>query len=132
MEAATQMIDDLLDNLHRDKTTTIEEQLRSIEREIATRRLVTAEHTARLFEHITDLTIEINRLLPEHEHAADPHKVIRQGLERERRTLERDVTDELKNRWHDLGELKREERLLQREHHEELQRYERHTGHYDG
>jgi hypothetical protein len=125
-------IDDLLHGLHRDRTLTIEEQLRSIEREIATRRLVSAEHTARLFEQIADLNVEINRLLPEHENAIDPHKVIRQGLERERRTLEREITAELRNRWRDLADLKREERQLQREHHEESQRYERHTGHYDG
>src|SRR5438309_10790337 len=103
-------IDDLLHGLHQDKTQTIDDQLIAIEREIATRRLVSAEHTARLFEQIADLTTEINGLLPEHEQALDPHKVIRQGVEHERRLLEREITDELRQRWRDLEALKREQR----------------------
>ena len=123
-------IDDLLGNMHRDKTRTIDEQLRLVEREIATRRLVSAETVVNLFGQLSELREQILKLQPEHENAPDLHRATREPLERERRLLEREVQEELRNRWRDQQELGREHRELTREQAEELQRYERHTGDY--
>ncbi len=123
-------LDEVLLGLHRDKLVTISEQLLQLERDIAHRRLIGAEHTARLFEHIEDLTTDINRLLPEHALATDPHRVIRQGLERERRELQREITDELIHRWRDLERLKAEQRTLARERNNEILQYEQHHTNY--
>ena len=123
-------LSDLLSLLHHDKTARLWFELRLLEREVATRRLVSAEHTVRLYEQINDLTREILRLLPEHEHAADPHRMIRQGLERERRNLERELAEEVRARWRDVQELKREERTVRRELFAALQQYERSRSEY--
>jgi hypothetical protein len=125
-------IDDLLGGLHRDRTTTIEEQLRSLEHEIAKRRLVSAETVVTLFGQIGELREQILKLLPDHEGLPDLRRAEREPLERERRELERELQEELRDRWRDQQELRREHRQLTREHTEERQRYERHTGVYDG
>ncbi len=125
-------IDDLLGNLHRDRTSTVEEQLVALEREIAKRRLVSAETLVTLFGQISELRGQILRLLPEYEFAPDPNRAIREPLERERRELERELQEELRNRWRDQQDLRREHRELSREFKEEVQRYDRHTGTYDG
>lgn len=124
-------IDDLLHGLHRDKSLTIEEQLLALEREIAARRLVSAEHTVRLFAQITELSEQILRLRPEHENAFDVHQRSREPLERERRQLERELVEELRSRWRDMQELKREQRTAVKEHTDELLRYDRHTTPYE-
>src|SRR5262249_36151766 len=123
-------IDDLLRGLHEDRTGTVEEQLSSLEREISKRRLVSAETVVTLFGQIGELRQQILRLLPEHKEAPDQRRAEREPLERERRQLERELQEELRNRWRDLQDLHREHRQLTRERTEELQRYERHTGHY--
>ena len=125
-------IDDLLGGLHRDRTSTIEEQLRALEHEIAKRRLVSAETVVTLFGQIGELREQILKLLPEHESAPDLKRLEREPLERERRELERELQEELRNRWRDQQELRREHRQLTREQTEENQRYQRHTGTYDG
>lgn len=125
-------IDDLLRDLHEDRTGTVEEQLHSLELDIARRRLVSAETVVTLFGQINELREQILKLVPEHEGAPDQHRPMREPLERERRQLERELQEELRNRWRDLQDLRREHRQLCREHTEEAQRYERHTGNYDG
>ncbi|HEY4360275.1 MAG TPA: hypothetical protein VGN17_04880 [Bryobacteraceae bacterium] len=125
-------IDDLLGKLHEDRAGTIEDQLTALEREIAKRRLVSAETVVTLFGQIGELRAQILKLLPEHEFAPDPNRAIREPLERERRELERELQEELRDRWRDQQELRREHRQLTREHTEEAQRYERHTSSYDG
>ena len=125
-------IDDLLRDLYTDRTSTMEDQLASLEREISKRRLVSAETVVTLFGQISELREQILKLMPEHEGAPDHQRAAREPLERERRQLERELQEELRNRWRDMQELRREHRQLSREHHEEVQRYERHTGHYDG
>ena len=118
-------LDDLLGVLHQDKTARLRDQLNRVHREMNTRRLVSAEHTINLFDQITELTAEILLLQPEHAWAADPHRVIRQGLERERRSLEKEITEEVRQRWRDEQELRREVRTLQDALAEERRRYER-------
>jgi chromosome segregation ATPase len=125
-------IDDLLGDLHEDRTGTVEEQLQSLERDIARRRLVSAETVVTLFGQIGELREQILKLVPEHEGAVDQHRAVREPLERERRQLERELQEELRNRWTDLRDLRREHRQLSRERTEEVQRYERHNGNYDG
>jgi len=125
-------LDELLDNLHNDRVSTADDQLAALEREIAKRRLVSAETVVTLFGQIGELQRQILRLLPDHELAPDPNRVLREPLERERRQLERELQEELRQRWRDLQELRREQRQIVRERQEEFQRYERHTGHYDG
>jgi hypothetical protein len=132
LEGGDVSIDDLLGNLHQDRTTTIEEQLQSLEREISKRRLVSAETVVTLFGQIGELREQILKLQPEHQGGPDPNRAVREPLERERRELERELQEELRNRWRDQQELRREHRELMREHQEETQRYERHTGNYDG
>jgi hypothetical protein len=123
-------LDDLLGMLHQDKTTRLRDQLTRVRRELNTRRLVSAEHTINLFDQITELTAVILRLLPEHPNAGDPHRVIREGLERERRLLEKEITEEVRNRWRDVQDLRREERTLLDTLAEEVRRYERNVRDY--
>jgi hypothetical protein len=123
-------IDDLVHNLHRDKVLTTSEELTLVELEINKRRLVGAELHVRLFDRLQLLNEQILRLAPEHEFAADPHHGVRDPLERERRTVERAIDEELAARWRDLQPLEAERRRLLREDHEQHQRYERHTGDY--
>lgn len=118
-------------DLHEDRTGTVEEQLQSVELDIARRRLVSAETVVTLFGQLGELREQILRLLP-NEGFPDTNRVVREPLEREHRQLEREIQAELRNRWRDLEALRREHRQLSREHREELQRYERHTGDYDG
>jgi hypothetical protein len=124
-------IDELLRDLHEDRTGTIEEQLRALELDIARRRLVSAETVVTIFGQLNELRQEILRLQPENALVADMHRPVREPLEREHRALERELQAELRNRWRDVQELRREHRQLSRERREELQRYERHTGHYE-
>ena len=123
-------IDDLLHNMHRDKVLTTTEELTLVELEINKRRLVGAELHVRLFERLQVLNEQILRLQPEHENAPDPHHALRDPLERERRTVERLIDEELRGRWQDLQPLEAERRRLLREDREQQQRYERHTGDY--
>ena len=124
-------IDDLLGNLHNDRVLTIEEQLRAIEREIMSRRLASAENSTVLFDQIRSLREQILSLEPPNPFMVDIHRDVRLPLEREHRELEREWRDELRQRLRDEADLKREQRALLREHTEEGQRYERHTGTYE-
>ena len=124
-------IDDLLHNLHEGRQLSVEEQLHAIEREITMRRLASGERTVLLFEQIRELHEQILSLQPENPFAADTQRLIREPLQRERRMLERDLRDEIKERWRDMQELKREQRTLLREQLEHVQRYERHAGQYE-
>lgn len=118
-------IDDLLGTLHRETTSRLEEQLRDVEREIATRRLISAETTILLYDRIQEVTARILRLLPENDEAPDVHQRDRHELERERRALQREFSEELRSRWRDVQELKREQRTLRDELVANVQRYER-------
>lgn len=123
-------LDDLLGALHQERTTRLREQLDRIRREINTRRLVSAEQTIWLYEQRAELTTIILRLLPEHEDAPDPHRIIRQALERERRELDRELVVELRERWRDVQELRREERALDDALLDEQRKYERNVTTY--
>ena len=103
-------LDDLLGRLHDESTARLDDRLTAIEREIMRRRLLSAEMSTTLFAQIQELNEEIMRLLPEGEHALDPHRVVREALERERRTIERELNRELHERWRDLKDLRREHR----------------------
>jgi len=121
---------DLLGVMHHDKVGRLREQLARVRREINTRRLVSAEHTINLYDEITQLTSEILLLQPEHQHAPDNQRLMREALERERRVLEKELTEEVRERWRDVQDLRREERELQDALCEEDRRYERHTREY--
>lgn len=123
-------LDDLLGGLHEDRCDRLRSQLVHVQREINTRRLVSAERTIALYVQINELTTEILRLHPEHEHAPDPHRVMRQRLEVERRVLSKELVDEVRERWRDSQELLREERTLRDQLAEEHRQYERHTRDY--
>src|SRR5438034_930864 len=105
MDGARMSIDDLLGDLHADRTGTVEEQLESLELDIARRRLVSAETVVTLFGQIGELREQILKLVPEHEGATDHQRAVREPLERERRQLERELQEELRNRWNDLRDL---------------------------
>ncbi|MDX2154027.1 MAG: hypothetical protein SFV54_25025 [Bryobacteraceae bacterium] len=103
-------LDDLLGRLHDEATMRFDDRLTAIERELMRRRLLSAEVSVHLFAQLQELHEEIMRLMPEGEHALDPHRTIRQGLERERRALQRELLLEHKERWRDLQALRREHR----------------------
>lgn len=123
-------VDDLLGSLHDDKVQTLDERLRAIELELNRRRLVSAEHTTRLFEQLQVLNEEILRLQPESDYGADPHHQRRAPLEREHRELERELTEELRDRWRDEQQLRREQRELKQARQEQWQHYERNMKDY--
>lgn len=108
-------LDDLLGSLHQEKTNELSDQLALLEREVNTRRLVSAETTILLYDQITELTRQILLLLPEHEDAPDPHRNQRNLLEKERRALEGQLREEVRNRWRDIQELQREARSITNE-----------------
>src|SRR5690349_13185803 len=118
-------LDDLLGSVHRDRITSLRRQLDAVALEINTRRLVSADHHLNLREQLADVRRGVLRLLPENAFAADPHLILREGLLRESRTLEQEITDELRQRWRDLQALRSEQRRLREELLEELARYER-------
>lgn len=117
-------LDELVNQLHNDSVGRLDDQLISIERELLRRRLLSAEASTSLFDQIRSLSDEIMRLLPEHEHAIDHHKTIRQGLERERRELHRLLHEELLDRWRDVQALRKEHRDLLAQRRERQDRYE--------
>jgi len=123
-------MDELLGNLHHDKLATLDDRLAAIELELNRRRLVSAETTARLFEQLQTLNDEILRLRPEGEHAIDQNGERRRPLEREHRELERELTDELQDRWRDEQNLRREQRELRQAKQEQWQHYERNMKDY--
>lgn len=123
-------LDDLLGVLHTERLTRLRDQLTRVRREINTRRLVSAEHTIALYEQIAALTNEILPLQPAHEHAPDSQRVIREALECERRELQKELSEEVRNRWRDVQELRREERDLLDALNEEHRRYERDAREY--
>lgn len=124
-------IDDVLDDLFTDRQSTITEQLAQIEREITKRRLASAERSIILFDQIRELQEQILHLQPENDMTPDLQRSMREPLERERRLLERDLQDEIRDRWRDIQSLKQEQRQLLRERREQTQHYERHTGQYE-
>jgi hypothetical protein len=119
-------LDDLLGRLHDDATARLEDRLVSVEQELMRRRLLSAETVTDLFAQIQELNEEIMRLMPEGEHALDPHRIIRQGLERERRALRRDLCGELLARWSDAQDLRKEHRYLLDQRQAGMDRYEVH------
>lgn len=123
-------VDDLLGSLHADKLASLDERLAAIELEINRRRLVSAETTVRLFEQLQLLNEEILRLRPEGEHAIDLHHQQRAPLEREHRELERELNDEVRDRWRDEQQLRREQRELRQARREQWQHYERNMKEY--
>ena len=118
-------IDELIRDLHDDTRLRIDDRLTAIELELMRRRLLSAEKTTILFEQLRELSEEILRLQPEGEHTADPHASRRGLLERERRALERDMLDEVRERWRDMQELRREHRNLLAERGATNDRYRR-------
>ena len=122
--------DDLLGTLHADKIATLEERLQAIDLELNRRRLISQEHTTRLFAQLQTLNEEILRLLPEGDHAIDHQRDRRAPLEREHRELERDLTIELRDRWRDEERLRTEQRELRQARQEQWQHYERNMKDY--
>src|SRR5947208_849108 len=105
-------LDDLLGRLHGETTSRLEDRLVAIERELMRRRLLSAERCTNLFAQLQELHEEIMRLMPEGEHAVDPNRIIRQGLEREHRALTNELFQEDKERWRDAQNLRREHREI--------------------
>jgi len=124
-------LDDLLGTLHRDRITSLRRQLDAVAREINTRRLVSAEHHLNLYEQVRHIDEGVLRFLPQNEWSADPHLILRDGLLRERRALEQEITDELRQRWRDLQALHAEQRRLHEELLEEFAQYERQSRIYE-
>src|SRR5437899_3264137 len=91
------------------------------------RRLLSAERCTNLFAQLQALHEEIMRLMPEGEHALDPHRTIRLGLEREQRALEREFDDEHRERWQDVQNLRREHREILDQRQATTDRYKLHT-----
>ena len=67
------------------------------------RRLLSAEKCTNLFAQLQELHEAIMRLMPEGAHALDPHRTIRQGLEREHRSLQRELEQESRSDQRELG-----------------------------
>ena len=116
-------LDDLLGRLHDDATARVDERLVAIERELMRRRLLSAEVSTNLFAQIQELNDAIMLLLPEGDHAIDPHRAVRLNLERERRTLERELLIEHRERWRDQQALRREHRELLEQRRATTDRY---------
>src|SRR5262245_37690332 len=98
--------------MHDDATRRFEDRLADIEYDLMRRRLLSAEKTTNLFAQLQSLNEQILRLLPEGEHALDPHRTVRQGLERDARALEQEVHEENIAGWRDVKELRRERREI--------------------
>jgi len=118
-------VDDLLQGLHADRTLSLEEQLRAIERDLARRHFLGVMTTNTLFDQLRKLEMDILKLLPEYPGAPDVHRRDRVPLEQEARRIQQAIDKEQADRWRDEQELHRERRGLVREHREELQRYTR-------
>jgi hypothetical protein len=123
-------LDDLLGQLHKERLSTIETQLRTIEVELAQRHVLSVMTTVTLFDQVREVNQQILRLLPEHPGAPDPNRKDRVELERDKRLLEQEIDSELQDRWKDMTELRREARVLIREHEEEVHRYGRMNSDY--
>ncbi len=108
-------IDEVLGGLHRDKQHVLKEQLKSIEKEIVERQLITADTAITVHEEVREVGTEIENLRPAHENAPDVERKDRLVLERERLDLTKELREDQRDAWKDVQILKREEREVEKE-----------------
>jgi hypothetical protein len=118
-------VDDLLGSLHADKKAVLKGQLRTIEKEIVERRLISADTSLSVGEEIGEVRNEIVRLEPAHENAPDVERKDRMVLEREKLELSKELREEIRDSWKDVQMLRREEREVAKELTTDEQRHRR-------
>ena len=120
-------INNFLDQLYDDRRSTIEEQVRSIDRDLEAREQLKNSKIDSLTAQLKAFRSQVLRLLPEHENAADLNRRERSSLEFQVQALERELQEERHSAWRDIRQLHQERRILTREYREEAQRKERLT-----
>ena len=108
-------IDEVLGGLHRDKQHVLKEQVKSIEREIVERRLISADTKIVVNEEAGELANQIANLRPANPQLADVERKDRVVLEREKLDLTKELREEQRDAWKDVQILKREEREVENE-----------------
>ena len=109
--------------MYEDKRTVLRSQLAGIALEIGERRRITGSITKALNEEVLDLSSTIANLTrPE---TPDLYLKERVTLEEHRRTLTRELRGEQLNAWRDVQELRREQRSIEQELVQGMQRIKR-------
>ena len=111
----TDDLDGVLDALHGDKKAVLKEQLKSIEGEIAERRLIGVDNTLAIHGELGELRNEELNLTREDQSLPDKDRRDRMVVERERLDLSRELREEHRDTWKDVQNLQREERDVEKE-----------------
>lgn len=123
-------LDDLIGDMHQDRMSVIDGELRSLEQQIHRRRLESVRMSATLLSQIDDLTQQIINMQPEGG-MADVQRKDREPLERERRERQVQLDNEAILSWQDIQALRLQQRQVTKERQEETQDYGWMNGLYD-
>lgn len=108
-------LDTAVDALHGDKKAVLKDQVKSIEKEIAERRLIAVDNAVTIDEELSELKTEALNLTHAEEGVPDRDRKERLAVEKERLDLSRELREEQRDAWKDVQNLRREEREVEKE-----------------
>src|SRR6266404_4426086 len=101
-------IDKAFGAIHEDKKKLFTDQLKDIDAEIVERQLIGADNTLSVNDELLELGSEIANRSPHSQNSPDLERKDRMNLQRDKRSLTRELREEQRDTWKDVQPLREE------------------------